>query len=405
MVARRARDGPRRRPSRPRSSELAPRASWSAPRSAGSRPTDRCTSVSRPRCGSSWSAALALAVSGLAMSAAVTVRSRRLEFARLQALGATRSGLVRSVLVEHAILGTVGVVVGVALGALLAHVVAPLITTSRDRRTAGPRRRGPLGLARPARAARRRARRPRGARRRGHHEHAPEARLGRAAAPGGRAMTHLTAIAVGLRAATSGATLVARRRSRRPTPVCWLLTAHRPGRDRRRSRSRSRASSPARPTRRCAGAVVDAGTSADLVARVGAAHRVGFGTSSRPATRTSPPAARTNAASVHDGAARRRCGPSPAPASSRSSTPDRPRSRRDQPPIDHAARLRRRPGRGPPVRTGAVGRRGRAGRADAARGPDPTESGAAAATRCRSACRPTPPRGSGSGRVTARTSL
>jgi predicted lysophospholipase L1 biosynthesis ABC-type transport system permease subunit len=75
-------------------------------------------------------AAIALAVSGLAMSAAVTVRSRRLEFARLQALGAPRSGLVRSVLVEHAILGTVGIVVGVALGALLAHVVAPLITTS-----------------------------------------------------------------------------------------------------------------------------------------------------------------------------------------------------------------------------------------------------------------------------------
>ncbi|ROS23039.1 FtsX-like permease family protein [Cellulomonas sp. PhB150] len=75
-------------------------------------------------------AALALAVSGLAMSAAVTVRSRRLEFARLQALGAPRAGLVRSVLVEHAILGTVGVVVGLALGALLAHVVAPLITTS-----------------------------------------------------------------------------------------------------------------------------------------------------------------------------------------------------------------------------------------------------------------------------------
>lgn len=75
-------------------------------------------------------AALALAVSGLAMSAAVTVRSRRLEFARLQALGAPRSGLVRSVLVEHAILGTVGVVVGLALGALLAQVVAPLITTS-----------------------------------------------------------------------------------------------------------------------------------------------------------------------------------------------------------------------------------------------------------------------------------
>ena len=75
-------------------------------------------------------AALALSVSGLGMSAAVTVRNRRLEFARLQALGAPRGGLVRSVLAEHAVLGVVGVVVGMALGALLAQVVAPLITTS-----------------------------------------------------------------------------------------------------------------------------------------------------------------------------------------------------------------------------------------------------------------------------------
>lgn len=75
-------------------------------------------------------AALTLAVSGLGMSAAVTVRARRLEFARLQALGAPRRGLVRSVLVEHAVLGTVGVAVGLGLGALLAHLVAPLITTS-----------------------------------------------------------------------------------------------------------------------------------------------------------------------------------------------------------------------------------------------------------------------------------
>lgn len=75
-------------------------------------------------------AALTLAVSGLGMSAAVTVRARRLEFARLQALGAPRRGLVRSVLVEHVVLGTVGVAVGLGLGALLAHLVAPLITTS-----------------------------------------------------------------------------------------------------------------------------------------------------------------------------------------------------------------------------------------------------------------------------------
>ncbi|GIG19615.1 hypothetical protein Cch01nite_03390 [Cellulomonas chitinilytica] len=75
-------------------------------------------------------AALALAVAGFAMSATVSVRTRRLELARLQALGASRSGLVRAVLVEHAILGVLGLVAGLALGALLASVVGPLVTVS-----------------------------------------------------------------------------------------------------------------------------------------------------------------------------------------------------------------------------------------------------------------------------------
>ena len=66
-------------------------------------------------------AALALAVAGFAMSATVAVRTRRLELARLQALGASRSGLVRSVLVEHGILGVLGLVAGLALGAVLAR--------------------------------------------------------------------------------------------------------------------------------------------------------------------------------------------------------------------------------------------------------------------------------------------
>lgn len=75
-------------------------------------------------------AALALAVAGFAMSATVAVRTRRLELARLQALGASRPSLVRSVLVEHVILGTLGLAAGLALGALLAWVVAPLVTVS-----------------------------------------------------------------------------------------------------------------------------------------------------------------------------------------------------------------------------------------------------------------------------------
>ncbi|MGY4643537.1 FtsX-like permease family protein [Cellulomonas sp. URHB0016] len=75
-------------------------------------------------------AALALAVAGFAMSATVSVRTRRLELARLQALGAARSGLVRAVLVEHTILGALGIVAGLALGAVLAGVVGPLVTVS-----------------------------------------------------------------------------------------------------------------------------------------------------------------------------------------------------------------------------------------------------------------------------------
>lgn len=75
-------------------------------------------------------AAVALAVAGFGMSATVSVRTRRLELARLQALGAPRSGLVRSVLVEHAILGVLGLLAGLTLGAVLGQVVAPLVTVS-----------------------------------------------------------------------------------------------------------------------------------------------------------------------------------------------------------------------------------------------------------------------------------
>lgn len=77
-------------------------------------------------------AAVALAVAGFAMSATVAVRTRRLELARLQALGAPRSGLVRSVLVEHGILGVLGLLAGLTLGAVLGQVVAPLVTVSAE---------------------------------------------------------------------------------------------------------------------------------------------------------------------------------------------------------------------------------------------------------------------------------
>ncbi len=75
-------------------------------------------------------AALALAFAGFAMSATVSVRTRRLELARLQALGASRGGIVRSVLVEHAIIGVLGVAAGLAIGGLLASVLGPLLTVS-----------------------------------------------------------------------------------------------------------------------------------------------------------------------------------------------------------------------------------------------------------------------------------
>ena len=243
-------------------------------------------------------AALTLAVSGLAMSAAVTVRSRRLEFARLQALGAPRAGLVRSVLAEHAILGTVGVLVGLALGGLLATVVAPLITTSQSGHPTCARRPGAVGLAEPAHAAPRAGGAGRG-RRRCHHGHAAEAGLRRAPAAGGRAMTSLTSLRTGVRAATSGGPLVTRRRAVSDVGLLLLgalvlavtvaLCLVIPGLVARAADQAVRA------------AVVKAGTSADLVTRVGTSGRTGFGSS--VASGRDPNVATTlreNAASVHD---------------------------------------------------------------------------------------------------------
>jgi len=77
-------------------------------------------------------ASLLLAVAGFAMSATISVRLRRLEFARLEALGASRPGLVRAVLAEHGLLGALGVGAGSVLGALLGRLVVPLLTVASD---------------------------------------------------------------------------------------------------------------------------------------------------------------------------------------------------------------------------------------------------------------------------------
>lgn len=75
-------------------------------------------------------AAVALAVAGIALSATVAVRTRRLELARLQALGASQGSLVRAIVGEYLLLGAIGTIAGVAVGALLAWFVGPLVTVS-----------------------------------------------------------------------------------------------------------------------------------------------------------------------------------------------------------------------------------------------------------------------------------
>ncbi|CAM5790537.1 ABC3 transporter permease protein domain-containing protein OS=Cellulomonas persica OX=76861 GN=CPE01_17770 PE=4 SV=1 [Cellulomonas persica] len=74
--------------------------------------------------------AVALAVAGIALSATVAVRTRRLELARLQALGASQGSLARSIVGEYLLLGVIGTAAGIGVGALLAWVVGPLVTVS-----------------------------------------------------------------------------------------------------------------------------------------------------------------------------------------------------------------------------------------------------------------------------------
>ncbi|GGR21106.1 ABC transporter permease [Streptomyces roseolus] len=84
-------------------------------------------------------AAAALAAVGFAVGVAGSVRERAAEFAILRALGAPRRRLTRLLAAEQGVLIGVGLLVGVALGALLARVVVPLVVlTSRATRLVPP---------------------------------------------------------------------------------------------------------------------------------------------------------------------------------------------------------------------------------------------------------------------------
>ncbi|MDQ0952426.1 hypothetical protein QFZ24_006349 [Streptomyces phaeochromogenes] len=71
--------------------------------------------------------AAALAAVGFAVSTAGSLRARSGEFALLRALGAPRRQLARLVAAEQGVLMALALVVGVALGAVLARAVIPLI--------------------------------------------------------------------------------------------------------------------------------------------------------------------------------------------------------------------------------------------------------------------------------------
>ncbi|MEW2295677.1 ABC transporter permease [Streptomyces sp. NPDC006743] len=71
--------------------------------------------------------AAALAALGFAVSAAGALRERDAEFAVLRALGAPRRQLARMLAAEQGVLVALGLVVGVALGAVLTRAVIPLI--------------------------------------------------------------------------------------------------------------------------------------------------------------------------------------------------------------------------------------------------------------------------------------
>ena len=76
--------------------------------------------------------AAALAAVGFAVSATGSLRERGAEFAVLRALGAPRRRLARAVAVEQGVLVVLALLVGTALGAVLARAVIPLIVLTPE---------------------------------------------------------------------------------------------------------------------------------------------------------------------------------------------------------------------------------------------------------------------------------
>jgi predicted lysophospholipase L1 biosynthesis ABC-type transport system permease subunit len=77
-------------------------------------------------------AALLFAAIGFVVNAAITARERRAELSLLRALGTRPGTLTRAIAVEQLIVVGLGAVVGLLLGAVVAHEVLPLIIASPD---------------------------------------------------------------------------------------------------------------------------------------------------------------------------------------------------------------------------------------------------------------------------------
>ena len=83
-------------------------------------------------------AAALLASIGFAVHTAAAMRARRLEFAQLRAIGLSRRALAGVIGAESALLGVIGALFGVGIGALLSWLVGPLVAVSPDGSAAVP---------------------------------------------------------------------------------------------------------------------------------------------------------------------------------------------------------------------------------------------------------------------------
>ena len=83
-------------------------------------------------------AAAILAAVGFAVHTTATMRSRGLEFAQLRAVGLARRLLVALVAAESALLGALGLIFGIAVGAALSWLTGPIVAVSPDGSPAVP---------------------------------------------------------------------------------------------------------------------------------------------------------------------------------------------------------------------------------------------------------------------------